>query len=86
MKLFRRRRAKLQTSTPEILTPNLKLSFMQNAVLSLLRHFLTFVGGTLVAKGILDSQALTEIIGAVITLISTGWMIAVKYKPQPPKP
>jgi positive regulator of sigma E activity len=52
---------------------------MQSAVIALLRHLLTFIGGALVAKGILDSAALTEIIGAIITLVSTGWMLVTKY-------
>ena len=56
-----------------------KLPFMQSAVIALLRHLLTFIGGTLVAKGILDATALTEIIGAIITLVSTGWMLVTKY-------
>lgn len=66
MRLFRKR-------NPD--KPNL----MQSAVIALLRHLLTFIGGTLVAKGILDSAALTEIIGAIITLVSTGWMLVSKY-------
>jgi positive regulator of sigma E activity len=52
---------------------------MQSAVIALLRHLLTFIGGTLVAKGLLDATALTEIIGAIITLVSTGWMLVSKY-------
>ncbi len=64
-----------------------KLPFMQSAVIALLRHLLTFIGGTLVAKGILDSAALTELIGAIITLVSVGWMALSKYKaPTEPKP
>jgi len=52
---------------------------MQSAVIALLRHLLTFIGGTLVAKGLLDATALTELIGAIITLVSTGWMLVTKY-------
>ena len=69
MKLFRKR-------NPE--TP--KLPFMKSAVIALLRHLLTFIGGTLVAKGILDSATLTEIIGSVLTLLSVGWMALDKTK------
>ena len=60
---------------------------MQSAIIALLRHLLTFIGGTLVAKGLLDATALTELIGAIITLVSTGWMLVSKYnKPtQVPK-
>jgi len=64
-----------------------KLPLMQSAVIALLRHLLTFIGGTLVAKGILDSAALTEIIGAIISILSVTWMAVSKYKaPAEPKP
>ena len=68
MRLFRKR-------NPE----QPKLPFMQSAIIALLRHLLTFIGGTLVAKGLLDATALTELIGAIITLVSTGWMLVSKY-------
>jgi len=64
-----------------------KLPIMQSAVIALLRHLLTFIGGTLVAKGIIDSAALTEVIGAILSLVSVGWMAVSKYKePAEPKP
>lgn len=74
MRLFRK-------SNPD--KPNL----MQSAIIALLRHLLTFIGGTLVAKGLLDATALQEIIGALITLLSVGWMAVekVKGKPEAPK-
>ena len=64
-----------------------KPNLMQSAIIALLRHLLTFIGGTLVAKGILDATALQEIIGALITLLSVGWMAVekVKAKPEAPK-
>jgi hypothetical protein len=62
-----------------------KLPLMQSAVIALLRHLLTFIGGTLVAKGIIDAATLTEIIGSVITLLSVGWMALDKSK-EVPKP
>ena len=52
---------------------------------ALLRHLLTFIGGTLVAKGILDTATLTEIIGSVLTLLSVGWMALDKSKGEPSK-
>jgi positive regulator of sigma E activity len=74
MRLFRRR-------NPD------KPNIMQSAIIALLRHLLTFIGGTLVAKGLLDATALQEIIGALITLLSVGWMAVekVKAKPEVPK-
>ena len=64
-----------------------KPNLMQSAIIALLRHLLTFIGGTLVAKGILDSATLQEIIGALITLLSVSWMAVekVKAKPEAPK-
>jgi hypothetical protein len=74
MRLFRKR-------NPE--TP--KLPIMKSAVIALLRHLLTFIGGTLVAKGIIDAATLTEIIGSVLTLLSVGWMALDKTKGEPNK-
>ena len=74
MRLFRRRQ-----DNPD--QPN--LPFMKSAVIALLRHLLTFIGGTLVAKGIIDTATLTEIIGSVLTLLSVGWMALDKSKAQP---
>ena len=73
MRFFRKR----NTETP-------KLPIMKSAVIALLRHLLTFIGGTLVAKGIIDTESLQEIIGAILTLLSVGWMSVEKYKA--PKP
>ena len=75
MGLFRRR------NNPD--QPNLPI--MKSAVIALLRHLLTFIGGTLVAKGIIDTATLTEIIGSLITLLSVGWMALDKSKEQPVK-
>jgi heme A synthase len=76
MRLFRKR-------NPE----QPKLPLMQSAIIALLRHLLTFIGGTLVAKGLLDATALTEIIGAIISILSVTWMAVSKYKaPAEPKP
>ena len=62
-----------------------KPNLMQSAIIALLRHLLTFIGGTLVAKGLLDATALQEIIGALITLLSVGWMALDKTKGEPNK-
>ena len=70
MKLFRKRNSE---NTP-------KLPLMKAATLALLRHLLTFIGGTLVAKGIVDAEVLQEVIGAILTLLSVGWMALDKYK------
>ena len=73
MKLFRRRNPE---NTP-------KLPLMKAATLALLRHLLTFIGGALVAKGFIDTESLQELIGAIITLLSIGWMTVDKAKAAP---
>ena len=75
MKLFRKR----TNETNE--TP--KLPIMEAAAISLLRHLLTFIGGALVAKGFIDTESLQELIGAIITLLSIGWMTVDKAKAAP---
>lgn len=47
-------------------------------VLGIVRHTLTFVGGILVMKGIVDETTLTEIIGGVMTLVGGVWSIVSK--------
>jgi hypothetical protein len=47
-------------------------------VLGILRHTLTFVGGILIAKGLIDEAMASEIIGGVITLTGTIWSVIAK--------
>jgi hypothetical protein len=47
-------------------------------VLGIVRHTLTFVGGILVMKGLVDEAMATEIIGGVMTLTGTIWSIFEK--------
>ena len=47
-------------------------------VLGLLRHTLTFVGGLLVAKGIVDETMLAEVVGAFVTIVGGVWSVLVK--------
>jgi hypothetical protein len=49
-------------------------------VFGVVRHVLTFAGGALVAKGLLDETLLTELIGGAITLAGTIWSIVDKNK------
>jgi hypothetical protein len=51
---------------------------MKDQVLGLIRHTLTFVGGVIVAKGLVDDVVFQEILGAVMTLIGAGWSVASK--------
>jgi hypothetical protein len=47
-------------------------------VLGILRHVLTFVGGIVIAKGLVDESLYTELVGGVMTLVGTVWSIVSK--------
>ena len=47
-------------------------------ILGIIRHTLTFVGGLLVMKGLVDEAIASEIIGGVMTLTGTIWSIFEK--------
>jgi len=49
-------------------------------VLGIIRHTLTFVGGLLVMKGLVDEATVSEVIGGVITLTGTIWSIVDKNR------
>jgi hypothetical protein len=49
-------------------------------VLGVVRHGLTFVGGLLVTKGLMDTGMVEEVMGAVITLVGAVWSVVVKKK------
>lgn len=49
-------------------------------ILGILRHSLTFLGGLLVMKGLVDETTATEIIGGIVTLVGTIWSIVEKVK------
>lgn len=47
-------------------------------VMGVVRHGLTFLGGLLVTKGLLDEGMLQEVIGSVITLVGAVWSVVAK--------
>ena len=54
----------------------MKLSKEQ--ILGIIRHSLTFVGGILVMRGIVDETTVTEIVGGALTLTGAIWSIVEK--------
>ena len=50
----------------------------KDQILGLVRHVLTFVGGFLITKGVVDEATSVEAIGAIITLIGSVWSVASK--------
>jgi hypothetical protein len=51
---------------------------IKEQVLGIIRHVFTFVGGIVIAKGLIDESLYTELIGGVMTLIGSIWSIASK--------
>ena len=50
----------------------------QEQALGILRHVLTFVGGVLMAKGIVTEGWVADTVGALMTLIGSVWSVAAK--------
>ena len=46
--------------------------------LGIVRHTLTFLGGLLITKGLIDESMAQELSGAVLTLVGGIWSVAVK--------
>lgn len=47
-------------------------------LLGVLRHTLTFIGGILMAKGLVDEAMFSELSGAIITLVGGVWSVLSK--------
>jgi hypothetical protein len=56
------------------------MKLTKEQVLGIVRHALTFVGGIVVMKGLIDETTVTEIIGGVVTLTGTIWSVIAKNK------
>jgi hypothetical protein len=54
------------------------MKLTKEQVLGIVRHTLTFVGGIVVMKGLVDEATVTEIIGGVMTLTGTIWSVINK--------
>lgn len=52
----------------------------QEQFMGLLRHGLTFVGGIVLMKGVMDESAIQELIGAAITFAGSLWSVFSKKK------
>lgn len=48
--------------------------------LGLVRHILTFVGGYVVAKGLVDDALVGELIGGIMTILGVAWSYAAPEK------
>jgi hypothetical protein len=56
------------------------MKFTKEQLQGLVRHVLTFVGGFLLTKGIIDDSILVELIGGAVTLTGAIWSVVAKQK------
>lgn len=56
------------------------MKLTKEQILGIVRHGLTFIGGILITKGLIDESTATEIIGGIVTLAGTIWSIIEKNK------
>jgi len=54
------------------------MKLTKEQILGILRHVLTFGGGILVMKGILDEGTVLTITGSAVTLVGSIWSIIDK--------
>ena len=54
------------------------MKLTKEQVLGIIRHTLTFVGGILIARGLVDETMVTEIVGSACTITGAIWSIVVK--------
>lgn len=52
----------------------------QEQILGVVRHGLTLVGGFLITKGLLDESSVTELSGAILSIITVIWSVTSKKK------
>ena len=53
---------------------------MNASLLTLIRYALTFAGGFLVSKGLVNAEQVEAIVGASLTILTTGFGIYVNAK------
>jgi hypothetical protein len=56
------------------------MKFTKEQFLGIVRHSLTFIGGILIMKGMIDDVLMNEVIGGVTALAGAIWSIVVKNK------
>ena len=56
------------------------MKFSKEQLLGIVRHSLTFIGGILITKGLIDESLFSELTGGILTLTGAIWSIVVKNK------
>jgi hypothetical protein len=61
------------------------MKLTKEQVLGIVRHALTFIGGIVIARGLVDETLVTECIGGALTLTGAIWSIINKKVVTPIK-
>jgi hypothetical protein len=56
------------------------MKLTKEQLLGIVRHAVTFIGGILVMKGLIDDSLVQEILGGVTTLAGAIWSVVDKNK------
>ena len=56
------------------------MKLTKEQILGIVRHTLTFIGGIVIARGLVDETLVTEVIGGLLTLTGAIWSIIDKNK------
>lgn len=56
------------------------MKLTKEQLLGIVRHTLTFIGGIVISRGLVDETLVTECIGGVLTLTGAIWSIINKNK------
>jgi hypothetical protein len=56
------------------------MKLTKDQLMGIVRHVITFVGGILITKGLIDDSILTEIVGGSVALSGAIWSIVSKNK------
>ena len=56
------------------------MNLTKEQLLGIVRHAITFIGGILVMKGLLDESMVQEILGGATTLAGAIWSVVDKNK------
>ena len=61
------------------------MKLTKEQILGIVRHTLTFIGGIVIARGLVDETLVTECIGGILTLAGAIWSIIDKKAATPVK-
>ena len=58
------------------------MNLSKEQLLGLVRHALTFVGGLLIMNGLVSETMISELSGAIMTLVGGIWSVVNKNNPK----